>query len=622
MQRRLASVTFRTEIAEDAQGPSIAVEDPSGLAVMRWYHMPDWQTLSEILALVELAGPHVLEAHRATLDNEPFVAERERALMALAFGDRIRGKKRLEAMLVSESKENWELAAIWLERLNAVRPGAKVRDEILAKHARDGSTDRVRFEAWMALGDISVVQERYENAIDAYDRAVAIGGGKFSRQNALAARQQAADLALPVSGLGVPGTVIAGKRSVQPRNLSKNVAAAEYRLDGNVVTTSRRKPFAATIPFDRIPKRQVLEVTTRDRAGNVVNRGVAVVNERSEAFDVDFIEPRQAFVSGQVEVAVAARVPRGRAVEELTIEWNGNRVARFTAPPYRARVNIAEGEQGVLRAVLRLDDGAEVEDVYVANAGMVLEADAHLVEVPAYFESDPQNVIVRENRIERTVERIIKPADAPLLIGLLIDASSSMTPHMLDVQEAAVRFVEENIEPRDRTMIVSFSSNVRVLLRPSRDRSAVQRSILSIRPYGGTALYDAMVNALLQLQSSGSRKALVLFSDGLDGDSAFSAADVAEVARRAGVPIYILNFAPEEDTKQFMELSARTGGKSFAMRSLEGLDALFAAIGADLRRQSLLIYRTESAGEEWRPISITMRGQKVRAPSGVFVTPD
>src|SRR5687767_976315 len=160
MQRRLEAVTFETEIAEDKQGPSIAIKDPSGLAVMRWYHMPDWQTLSEILALVDHAAPHLLEAHRATIANEPFIVERERALMALAFGDKIRGRKRLEAMLTSESIENRELAAIWLERLNAIQPGATVRDDIFAQHARQGSSDRARFEAWMALGDIRVVQER------------------------------------------------------------------------------------------------------------------------------------------------------------------------------------------------------------------------------------------------------------------------------------------------------------------------------------------------------------------------------------------------------------------------------------------------------------------------------
>ncbi len=609
MQRRLAAVKFETEIAAAGERASIAVRDPAGLEVMRWNHMPDWLTLSEILVLIEHAAPYLIGANRG---------ERERALMALAFGDKAGGRARLETMRTSDSVENRELAAIWLERLNAMR------DEVFAQHAREGSTARVKFEAWMALGDIRVVQGRYEDAIEAYDRAVSLAEGKFARQNALAARQQAADLLSPVIGLGAPGTVVAGRRSIQPRTVAKNTAMVEFKLDGKRVATARRAPFAAAIHFGRIPERQVLELIALDRGGKVTDRAIVVVNERSEAFDVDFIEPRQSYLTGVVDVLVSARVPRGRAAEQVTIEWNGKQVARFTAPPYRTRVDVGNAEQGLLRAVLRLDDGSEVEDVVMANTPVLFEAGAHLVEVPAYFEvgAPTADVIVREAGIQRPVERIVQPADAPLLIGLLIDSSSSMTPHMLDVQEAAVRFIEENIEPRDRTMIVAFSSNVRVLLRPSSDRAAAVRSILAIQPRGGTALYDAMINALLQLQSTGSRKAMIVFSDGLDGDSDFSSADVAEVARRAGVPIYVLAFAPEEATKPLMALSKRTGGKAFEMKSLEALGAHWNEIGADLRRQSLVIYRTGTAGEEWRALDISVKGRPVRAPSGVFVSPD
>ena len=613
-------MTFRTEVAEAGQIPSIVIEDPAGVAVMRWDHMPDWQSLSEILVLVDHAAPHLVEAHRATLANEPYVVERERALIALAFGDKSRGRERLAAMLTSESLENRQLAAIWLERLDAITRGATVQTDVFSLHANQGTSDRVKFEAWMALGDIRVVEERYEGAIEAYDRAAGLAATKFARHNALAGRQSAADLANPVAGLGVPGSVVAGRRSIKPRQPQRNTATVQFKLDGRIVATARRPPFAVSLTFGRIPRRQTLELISRDRAGNVLNRSVTVINERSEAFDVHFIEPRRSVVSGSVDVSISVRVPRGRAVEELLVEWNGNRVARFTAPPYRTRINAAEGEQGLLRALLRLDDGSEAEDVFMANAGVLFEAGAHLVEVPAYFESDAGSVVVREAGVERPVERIIRPGDAPLLLGLLIDASSSMTPHMLDVQEAAVRFVEKNIEPRDRTMVVAFSSYVRLLLRPSSDRTAVERSILSIQPRGGTALYDAVINALLQLQASGSRKALVVFSDGLDGDSAFSSADVAEMARRAGVPIYVLAFAPEEDSKPLMALSKRTGGKAFVMEALENLAALWDEIGNDLRRQSLVIYRTATAGQEWRTVEIAANGRPVRAPSGVFVS--
>jgi VWFA-related protein len=619
MQRRLAAVTFETRIAAEGEDTAIAVFDPSGREAVRW---------ADVLQSVSGAAPHLLESRRARDANEPFVAEREWALAVLAFGDKVRGQALLEAMRASESQENRELAAIWLERIDAMR------EDVLTQHARDGATERVKLEAWMAIGDARLDQGRYEDAIAAYDRAVEHApANSFSRQNALTARQRAAGLVTPVSGLGNPGAVVAGRRSLRPRALPKNVASVEYKLEGKTVATAKRAPFAAGVNFGRIPTRQVLEVIARNAAGKILSQSSVVVNERSEAFDIAFVEPTKDELSGPVDVVLSARVPRGRSLERVTVEWNGAPVARFTAPPYRTRVNVKPGEQGMLRAVLRLDDGSETEDVLLANSGgMSYESGAHIVEVPVYFDGDTptaSNVIVREAGTQRTIERVIRPADAPLLIALLIDSSESMTRHMLDVQEAAVRFVEENIEPRDRTMVVGFDTSARVMLRPSTERPLVERSILALRPRGATALYDAIVHALLQIQSPGSRKAVVVFSDGVDVSSVFSSADVAELARRAGVPIYVLSFQPPGffdpanvyAKNELAGLSKRTGGKAFEMRSLEELSAHWSDIGADLRRQSLVIYRTSGAGAEWRPLEVSVKGRgPVRAPSGVFVT--
>ncbi|HYR30152.1 MAG TPA: VWA domain-containing protein [Thermoanaerobaculia bacterium] len=609
MQRRLASVVFETERIPDLKTPSIVVLDASRRELMSWVAIPTWLFLHDVLTAIDKASPYL------GVSDDGFENERNAALVALAFGDEARGKALLETMRSSQSSENRELAAVWLERLGAMR------SDHLTTHARTGSTNRVRFEAFMALGDAHVKAGAYEKGVEAFDRAVALAPAKSqARHNALAARQNATDYASPVLGLSVPGTVIAGRKTIQPRTLGKSVARVEFKLDGKTVATARRRPFATGIDFARIPTRQVLEVIARDRKNAIVSRSSVVVNERSEAFAVDFLQPSTWELAGAVDVEIAARVPRGRSVEQLIVEWNGSRVARFTAPPYRTRIDVPAGEAGILRAVLRLDDGSEVEDAVLANSGGTpYESGAHLVEVPAYFNgptSAPSAVTVRESGQARPVERVIPPADAPLVIGLVIDSSESMIPHMLDVQEAAVRFVEENLAPRDRAMIVGFTSNVRVVLRPTADRERIEHSILSLRPKGGTALYDGIVNALLQMRSPESRKAIVVFSDGLDGSSVLTAEAVAEVARRSGVPIYVLSFGGEA----MANVSTRTGGKSFAMRSLDELPGYWSEIGADLRRQSLVIYRTDTSGAEWRTLEITAQGQRVRAPSGVYVT--
>jgi hypothetical protein len=213
---------------------------------------------------------------------------------------------------------------------------------------------------------------------------------------------------------------------------------------------------------------------------------------------------------------------------------------------------------------------------------------------------------------------------------------------MLDLQEAAVRFVEEHVDPRDRIMLVPFDSQARVALRPTNDAAAVIREILSLEAGGSTALHDAIITALLQLQTTGTRRALVVFSDGLDDSSVFASRDVTEVARRAGVPIYALAFVhpvppqvqvpgsrlrPDPASveiavarRRLVDLSWSSGGLAFELRSLAKLQSHWDAIGSDLSRQSLVVYRAAESGPEWRPLELSLpRKGRVRAPEGAWV---
>jgi VWFA-related protein len=182
-----------------------------------------------------------------------------------------------------------------------------------------------------------------------------------------------------------------------------------------------------------------------------------------------------------------------------------------------------------------------------------------------------------------------------------------------------------------------------MLVRPTNDRALLERGVLALNARGETALYDALITAMLQFQVSGSRRALVVFSDGVDIASLFSGSDVAEVARRSGVPIYVLALSPDitgallpreqsivmvpdpytrvvEGQRELKRLSESTGGKAFRMKSLDQLGSIWKAIGEDLRKQALVIYRTTTKGNEWRPLEVTLRDRAVRAPSGVYVT--
>ncbi|MGK2859034.1 MAG: VWA domain-containing protein [Thermoanaerobaculia bacterium] len=643
IQRRLGRVVYVSARVE-GELPAVSVLDPSGTLVVRWLGAPDPPTFRQLLALVDGAAPFIVAAARARHEGHPWRAAREECLAALALGSEASGRARLLALRDADDAETKQLATIWLSWLDARGDATNVDEVELSRLAREGATSRVRREAWMVIGERRLAEGLSGDATTAFRTALDLAGDSGSeRDGALAALARSAETAKPVIGLGSAGSIVAGRRTIQPKWSEKAAHRVEYRLDGKLVAHARQAPFAAAVNFDRVPKRQLLELTAFDRESNAIRSASVFVNDRSGDFSIQIVEPAGAELEGPAAVELAVRVPRGRSVIDLIVEWNGSVVARLDAPPWKARVTAVAGELGVLRAVVRLDDGTEREDVRLFNTGSMLFASGvHLVEVPVYAENrtlTASEVTVKEAGQAREVDRVISAADAPLSVALLLDMSTSMKDSVLDLEEAALQFVERSLEERGRVTLVAFDTTARVALWPTSDRSRIERAIQSLRVRGATALHDAIITAILQLQAGGSRRAIVVLSDALDNSSVFSMNDVLEVAKRSAVPIYLVTLNPQfqravttnsmpvfsqeaSAQQELAKLARRSGGMAFELHSVDRVGSLWKKIAEDVRNQSLVIYRTnaDGAGGGWRELDVSVKGGKrLRAPEGVYV---
>ena len=649
-ERRLKNVLHVTIPPPTNEEARVAVYAPDGRTAITWGGIPSPSTLVKILTNLDMATPHILDAWRASTAGDASTELRETALATLALGNEHRGRELLKSLAESSVEEDRQLALIWLTQLDTNEgddSAKKLRDLMI-----HGATRLVRFEAAMALGRRLLAEGDNEGAILAFQAAMdASSDSPEGRRAAFAAYQRASIPANAVLGLGVPGAIVAGRRTIQPRSVEPEAVSVEYRLDGAPVARSSTRPFAAAVNFGRLPTRQTLEIVQRSKTDTVVQSSTMVINQSPSSFSVRIVKPAPATLSGPIDVEIAVGVPDGRTVEEVVVEWKDRRVARLSAPPYETSFPVARDEQGILTASVRLDDGSELEDVKVVNAGtMTMDAQVHLVELPVDLDRPVrrETITVKENGVGRPVERVIAPGDAPLLVGLLIDSSSSMGAGILDhgvpvrlieaVQEAALRFVEESLDPADRVMVVGFDTSLRILW-PTSDRSTIERAILALHPRGNTSLYDAMVDALLQLQTRGSRRALIVFTDGMDNSSRFSSDDVAALARRSGVPIYLIAQAPlararvtstsmpvlsdaelvRRTQMTLAKMSHSTGGQGHLVRSLEKLHSVWTAIGADLGKQWLVAYRPAASGDDWRSLEVFSGARRLRAPSGVQV---
>jgi VWFA-related protein len=273
---------------------------------------------------------------------------------------------------------------------------------------------------------------------------------------------------------------------------------------------------------------------------------------------------------------------------------------------------------------------------------MVGRADVQLAELPITIMSRqgplsslaPDRIRVREGRRTRVVESVATAAETPLTVGLLMDVSGSMQRSLPDLQEAAIRFLQTILGEGDRAFLVTFDSHARLLQPATSDIALLHDQIMKMRPSGQTALHDAIALGLLQFEGIKGRRAMVLFTDGADVTSEYTAAEVNELARRVSVPVHVFAAPPSgipgasltvvHLASGLRRIAQATGGTSHTVQDLDELPRVFARIEAALRAQVLAFIRTDPAtrDNEWRAIdvSVTGEGLDVYAPEGYYAT--
>ena len=134
----------------------------------------------------------------------------------------------------------------------------------------------------------------------------------------------------------------------------------------------------------------------------------------------------------------------------------------------------------------------------------------------------------------------------PLAVALVVDRSGSVAPLMNRIQTAAFKALQ-HLKPGDQVALFSFANDVELLEPLTGDRQRVANRISTIRSGGGTRIVDALDEALGYLEGAAPdrRRAVVVISDNLDGDSRTSVRSVVRLAHNAEAVIYGVRIRPD-----------------------------------------------------------------------------
>jgi Mg-chelatase subunit ChlD len=197
------------------------------------------------------------------------------------------------------------------------------------------------------------------------------------------------------------------------------------------------------------------------------------------------------------------------------------------------------------------EDQQEVETV---------KTDTNLVTVPVIAMTRDGNYVpdLRQEEFniweagEKQQPAFFATVSAPFHVVLLLDTSGSTKEKLGQIRQAAIAFVEQ-LQSGDRVKVISFDDQVRELSDFTNDRAALRSAIEKTTSGQGTKLYDAFELALSSIKTIKGRKAIVLFTDGVDYHSDASTFDsTLNRLDEEGVIVYPIRYETRAETERLL----------------------------------------------------------------------
>jgi VWFA-related protein len=221
--------------------------------------------------------------------------------------------------------------------------------------------------------------------------------------------------------------------------------------------------------------------------------------------------------------------------------------------------------------------------------------------------------------------------DTPVSVAIVVDDSGSMRGRIGQVAAATTVFARAS-NPDDELFVVEFNDRVRDAVpggavRAS-DLPALEAALLTLRPDGQTALYDALLAALDRLGGARhARKVILLISDGGDNASRARLDDVLARARMSNVTVFAIGLyergAPDTNPDVLRKLADTTGGERYLPDSPGRLLAACRRIAREIRSGYTIGYVPPDRDGAFHRVRVVVDGAgardlRVRTRPGYF----
>lgn len=235
---------------------------------------------------------------------------------------------------------------------------------------------------------------------------------------------------------------------------------------------------------------------------------------------------------------------------------------------------------------------------------------------------DRKDFQVRVQGVSVNIDTFDRDEHAPVSFAFLLDTSGSMQiAGKLETAKNAIRHIIRNRKPGDDFALFAFSEeDVRLVADFSSDPNRLLRELWNLSASGQTALFDAVAATPLRMVAGkNGKRAILVFTDGVDNASHLTAAEMAEILQQVSIPVYAVGMKnasfdrlTEEQRRELALdnlklLASASGGQMYLARGEEDLRPIAAQISAEVRKQYLLGFSPTGRGElQYRAVVVSV----------------
>jgi Ca-activated chloride channel homolog len=264
------------------------------------------------------------------------------------------------------------------------------------------------------------------------------------------------------------------------------------------------------------------------------------------------------------------------------------------------------GRKGRDAVVLDAFEVTEISEV----ASVLLEAGVYDKTGRFVMGLSPTHFHVKEDGVPQTID-LVSQERVPATFALLIDSSQSMSRRFEFVKQAASRLTAF-LRPNDKVVVAPFSKRLSPVTGPTGDNKTILDAIDHIRPTGGTAILDSLVELAERMPPAEDRRSVILISDGYDEASVTSFESALATVKSTGLTVYVVGIGgiagiSLKGERELKRLANDTGGRFYFPPRPEDLSAVYDQLAADAQNRYLVTYTPTNTARDgsWREIALS-----------------